>query len=124
MLNRKVNILSKYKQVLVIMTLVLLAFYGVGSAEAQNSGNLNAGFVLNEMTSDQQISYVGGTIEGLAYSRWLYGGKDNEGFRCVRDWFYGADENRWPLIEAFFDRHREKQVAPLLYILVKKECGE
>ncbi|MFT6658547.1 hypothetical protein [Maritalea sp.] len=110
--------LSKYKQ---ITAIILLSLLGVTKEAA--SKNLDAGFVLNKMTSDQQVSYVTGIVDGLAYARWRNGNKDGEGLRCITGWL-GGKTDRWPLIDAFFAKHPTRQPAALLYILVSKECGE
>lgn len=110
--------LSKYKQVTAI---ILLSLFGVD--KDASAKNLDAGFVVNEMTSDQQVSYVTGIVDGLAYARWRNGNKDSEGLRCITSWL-GGETDRWPLIDAFFAKHPTRQPAALLYILVSKECGE
>ncbi len=75
------------------------------------------------MTSDQQVSYIAGIIEGLAYARWLKDGKNSTGMKCILNWHYAKDSKSWTQIEAFFSRHPTRQAAPLLYILTGKECG-
>ncbi len=83
--------------------------------------NLDADFVLNKMTSDQQVSFVAGVIEGLTFSRWQKDNPDLSGVQCIRKW---ADrQDKWSKIEQWFGRHPDKQPGPLLYILIKQECG-
>jgi len=111
--------LSKYKQVFVIIISGLF----VSPVQAQQQ-NFDAGFVLNEMTSDQQVSYIAGIIEGLAFSRWLKDGKIMDGMNCIYDWYYENSLEKWKQIEAFFGEHPARQPGPLVYILVRAECGE
>ncbi len=119
MLVNKWFTLSKYKQVFVIIISSLF----VSPVQAQQQ-NFNAGFVLNGMTSDQQVSYIAGIIEGLAFARWLKDEKEMEGMRCVYNWYYENSLEKWEQIEAFFGEHPDRKPGPLIYILVRSECGE
>ncbi len=83
--------------------------------------NLDADFVLNKMTSDQQVSFVAGVVEGLAFSRWQRDKPDRTGIQCIYAWY--GKKDKWPKIEQWFGRHPDKQVGPLLYILIKQDCG-
>lgn len=85
---------------------------------------LSGGDVLNKMNSEQQYAYIGGVIGGLAYARFLRDKPDETGMTCIYDWYYDADKSVWPQIETWLSRHAEKAVEPLIYVLVKKECGE
>ena len=85
--------------------------------------DLNAGFVLEKMETKQRYGYVSGIVEGLAFSRLLRPTPDKVGSRCIYDWYYGNAEH-WKLITAFFKRHPDKPAAALLYVMLKKECGE
>lgn len=119
MLNNKWLKLSKLKQVSIIIFGSLFA----SPAEAQQQ-NFDAGFVLNGMTSDQQVSYIAGVIEGLAFARWLKDDRAMEGMRCIYNWAYEDTSKKWDQIEAFFAKHPERKAGPLVYILIKAECGE
>lgn len=90
-----------------------------GAAQA-----LTADDVLNKMNSDQQFSYLAGMIGGFAHSRFLRDKPDQSGMNCIFDWYYGSGTKKWPIIEQWFSRHLDKQVEPLLYVLIKRECGE
>ena len=90
-----------------------------GTAQA-----LIADDVLNKMSSEEQYSYIAGMVGGFAHSRFLRDKPDQSGMNCIFDWYYGSGAKKWPLIETWFSRHLEKQVEPLLYVLIKKECGE
>ena len=108
--------LSKYQQIVVIILgMMLTNTYNV------HAQNLDAGFVLNKMTSDQQVSYIAGVIEGLSFSRWQRDKPDNTGIRCIQNWY--DRKEKLPDIKQWFGRHPDKQPGPLLYILIKKDCG-
>ncbi len=88
-----------------------------------NAGSLNAGFVLNEMNNDQRQSYIAGVIEGIAYSRFLKERPNETGMNCIYNWYYDGTAKKIKLVRAWFSRHLDKPVGPLLYVLIKKECG-
>lgn len=85
---------------------------------------LTADDVLNKMSSDQQHGYISGLVDGLAYARWLSNRPDKAGMQCIYGWYYNGREEKWALIQQWFERHLEKPVDALLYVLIKKECGE
>ena len=93
-----------------------------GPANAAEAKSLNAGFLLNEMNEDQQVSYISGVIEGLAYSRFLAERPSEAGMQCAYNWYYG-EENRWPKIRALLKRHEDKPVGVLVHVLINKHCG-
>lgn len=96
----------------------------LGNAGVSHSKTINAGFVLEEMSSDQQVSYITGVIEGLAYSRYLREKPSQKGMKCVYSWFESDSwANKWKRIDAWFSRHPDKPVGVLLYVLIKKKCG-
>ena len=111
--------LRKYQQLLLIILVVMTGT--VGSAHARD---LNAGFVLNEMNADQRTGYLFGVVEGLAYARFLRDKPDQTGMNCIYDWYHGAgSDKRQAKAKALMRRHADKPVGPLLYVLMKKECG-
>ena len=93
-----------------------------GANKAADARQLNAGFLLNEMSADEQIGYVSGVVEGLAYSRFLRERPSESGMQCVYSWYYG-EKNRWPQMKKLFERHADKPVGVLLHVLIKKQCG-
>ena len=119
MLNKKWEILTTYKQLSAIL-LCSGAFASFGGAAQA----ITADDVLNKMNADQQTSYIAGVVGGLAYSRFLRDRPDATGMSCINDWYYGSGTDKWALIETWFSRHVEQQVEPLLYVLIKRECGE
>lgn len=116
MLNRKVNILSKYKQ---ISAIILLCIF----SDTARAEELNAGAVLNQFNYDQRYGYVSGVIEGLAYARFLQDKPNEDGMKCIYDWYYQGGVEAWNKITAYFNRHQDKPVGALLYVLSKRECG-
>ena len=118
MLNDERIKLSKYKQILVIILGVLIT--GINPSL---SSNLNADAVLNKMNADERFGYISGVVEGLAYSRWLKDRPNDTGMQCIYKWYYNAKLEKWKKITAWFNRHPNKPVGVLLYVLIKKECG-
>lgn len=113
--------LSKYQQISII---ILGMMFGI--TNEAHSREINAGFVMNEMNADQQVSYIAGVVEGMAYSRYLRDKPSEAGMNCIYRWYAnntGTRENRGT-VEALFARHPDKPVGVLLYVLMKKECGE
>lgn len=93
-------------------------------ATGHSAHALTADDVLNKMNADQQTSYIAGMVGGFAHSRFQRDKPDQSGVTCIFDWYYGSGTTKWQLIETWFSRHLDKQVEPLLYVLIKRECGE
>ena len=85
---------------------------------------LTADDVLNKMNSKEQTAYISGLIGGFAYSRFLREKPEKAGMNCIYDWFHGDNKTAWKQIDTWFSHHLDKPVEPLLYVLVKKKCGE
>ena len=118
MLNKKSLKLSKYQQISIIILSIMF-----GSSVTAMAKSLNAGFVMNEMTEEQRYGYISGVIEGLAYSRFLRDKPNQDGMNCVYNWYYEGGEGNFRKLDAWLNRHPDKQVGVLLYVLIKKECG-
>lgn len=88
------------------------------------SKNLDAGFVLNEMNNDQQVSYVEGIIDGLAYARFLRDRPDQSGYKCIINWHQTEPRKKWRLTREWLKRHPDKPTPVLIYQMTKKVCGE
>lgn len=110
------EIIKKYPSQLLMMGMFILS---PGAAQA-----LTADDVLNKMDSTQQHSFIAGVVGGFAYSRFLQDRPDKTGMKCIYDWYYGSGQTKWPRIETWFARHLDKPAEPLLYVLIKRECGE
>lgn len=90
----------------------------------QQANALTAGDVLNKMTSEQSVSYINGVIEGLAYSRWLRDRPSSKGSKCIYDWYYQGGKKSFNQTMSWLERHPDKPVGALIYVLTKKKCGE
>jgi len=92
---------------------------------ANTASAVTADDVMNKMNDDQRGSYIAGVVEALAFSRWLSDKPEKSGMDCIHNWLYGEEsESSIRSYFEWFDRHPEKPAAPLLYLLIKKECGE
>lgn len=91
---------------------------------SQEAAALSADDVLNRMTAEEQNAYIAGVVGGLAYSRFLRDRPDESGMSCIYDWYYTGTEERHRQINQWFERHLDKPAEPLLYVLIKRECGE
>ena len=117
---KRVLKLSKYQLFTAILFPLMLGVENAAQAE-----KLNAGVVMDKMTSEQRVSYVSGVIEGLAYARFVRDKPSEKGMKCIYDWFYKDNAELWKTkLFPMFDRHRDKPVGVILYVLAKKECGE
>lgn len=112
-------ILSKYKQYLNIIMLCIFTSIVPSGAIAQSAGD-----VMNKMNADQSLGYITGVIEGLAYSRWLRDKPNGDGSKCIYDWYYEGGEKVKRQMFDWFERHPNKPVGALLYVLIKKDCGD
>ncbi len=101
-----------------------LLITGVFILQAGTAQALTADDVLNKMDSKEQTSYITGVIGGFAHSRYLRERPEKTGMDCIYNWFHGDNKEAWKEIDTWFSRHLDKQVEPLLYVLIKKECGE
>lgn len=94
-------------------------------ATSNSSHALTAGDVMSEMSSDQRFSYIAGVVGGLAYARFLTERPDETGMQCIQDWLYGdSKEKNLRRTYEWLEKHPEKPVEPLLYVLIRKECGD
>jgi hypothetical protein len=44
--------------------------------------------------------------------------------QCINDWYFGGGKERSNLVNQWLGRHLDKPVNALLYVLIKRECGE
>jgi len=96
----------------------------VVTANDVQASALNADAVLNKMTAQEQNAYLAGVVEGLAYARFLQDNPSITGMQCIYEWFYDGDVETSRRIDAWLERHLDKPVGALIYVLVKQECGE
>ncbi len=91
---------------------------------AKGAAALPAEDVLTKMSLDQRHGYISGIVEGLAYARWLTHRPDDAGMQCIYNWYYGGGTEKWTQVTQWLERHLDKPVDALIYVLIKKECGE
>ncbi len=116
---------KKWLKLRIVQKLSIAILVGIvacsGSVQAQN---LNAGAVMGNMNSDQRIGYVSGVIEGMAYSRFVRDKPSETGMKCIYDWYYKDNAKRWKkTLFPIFEKHKDKPVSVILYVLTKKSCG-
>jgi len=80
--------------------------------------------VLSKMSQDRRHGYISGVVDGLADARWLTDRPNGTGMQCIYDWYYGGGTEKWALITQWLERHLDKPVDALMYVLINKECGE
>lgn len=121
MRDKKWQVLTSYKQFFAILS--SMALFGAEDVSAQN---INAGFVMEQMSVDQQVSYIAGVVEGLAYSRYLRDKPDQSSMNCVYTWYANntGTPDKWKSIDDWFERHPDQTVGVLLQVLIKRDCGE
>lgn len=111
--------LRKYSQLSAILLAGGMFASSGGAAQA-----LTADDVLNNMSAEEQTAYIAGVVGGMAYSRFLRDRPDESGMSCIYDWFYTGQEARHRQINQWFERHLDRPAEPLLYVLIRQECGE
>lgn len=94
------------------------------SAVANDATALTANEVMNNMKDGERFAYVSGIVDGLAYARWLRDQPDSTGTKCIYGWYYSGQEENRILVLDWFERHPDKHADQLMYVLIKKECGE
>ncbi len=101
-----------------------LLITGVFILQAGTAQALTAEDVLNKMDGKERASFIAGVVGGFAYSRYLRDKPDQTGMTCIYDWYYDSGETKWNTIETWFSQHPDKPAEPLVYVLIKKKCGE
>jgi len=120
MFVEKLWIRSKY-QILLAMALVVV----LNNVTETNSAEKNVGFALHKLSSNEQVSYIAGIVEGFAYSRYLRDNPDQSGMNCIYDWYAGSTltTGRFDKMENWFQREEGKPISVLLHERITKECG-
>ena len=119
MLNVLPGTLRIYKQFSLIMVILV-----AGVIYGKVAFALTADEVLNKMNFDERHGYLAGVIEGLAQARWVADKPDDAGYNCIYDWYYKGGKEREELVNTWLNRHPDKSASGLIYVLVKKECGD
>ncbi len=102
------------------MILAAAAFLSSG----KDAAALTADDVLNRMNENERFAYISGVVDGLAFARWNADKPDSIGTQCIYDWYYGARTEVREIILTWLERHKDKPVDALMYVLIKQECGE
>ena len=114
------NIQSRgYAQIFGAVTIFTGLFLSSGTASA-----LTADDVMNKMSADERSAYFAGMIEGFAFSRWLKERPSETGMNCIYNWYYDEGLKRSREIHQWFRRHIDKPAGPMMFVLLKRECGE
>lgn len=80
--------------------------------------------VLNKMNNDQRFSYLAGIADGLAQARWMKDRPDDTGMKCIYDWYYKGGKRKFNQVYGLLELHPDKPANAIMYVLIKKECGE
>ncbi len=97
-------------------SMILLGVAGISGPAAALTG----GDVLDKMNADQRGSYVAGTVEMAAFLSGLQGNKTRAD--CIMDWYYNKGGTSG--IVTGFAQYKDRQALPVIYLLIKKACGE
>ena len=78
--------------------------------------------MIGDMKPEERVPFIAGIIEGIAYHRYMAGGKDATAMNCVYDWFYGDAKSVDTVFVALgeFPNHPP---AAVVAALAKKKCG-
>lgn len=91
----------------------------------KNASALTADDVLNNMTQEQGTSYVNGVVEGLATARWYQDRPNDSGMNCIYDWYYQQPiSDSWKQVLTWLERHPDKEVGALMYVLLNQKCRD
>lgn len=120
MLGKNVAKLTSYSP-LSAMILASVAFLAAG----KDAAALTASEISENMSTDEQVAYISGVVEGLAFARWMADDRDTAGSQCIWDWFLHSDQTvRINAQMDWFEQHSDQQVSTLMYALIREECGE
>ncbi|WP_395664436.1 hypothetical protein [Methylocella sp.] len=80
-----------------------LAILSVMTSSA-GATDVTANAVMEKMPADERAPYIAGVVEGVAFGRYLAGGKKVEILDCIYDWFTGKP-NAYDTIYVAFGRY-------------------
>lgn len=98
---------------------IVISFVAVNPAQA-----ITGGEVLSKMNVKEQSAYLAGVVSVMAQAKWLVEKPSTKGTDCINSWYFNGGDKTQKKINALFKRHADKSAAGLLYILIKKECGD
>lgn len=85
---------------------------------------LTAKDVLTKMGNDERFAYLAGISDGLAQARWMKDKPDETGMKCIYDWYYKGGKRKFNQVYDLLELHPDKPANAIIYVLIKKECGE
>lgn len=89
---------------------------------AAAEGDLNAGYVVQQMNPDDRYPYVMGIVEGISFARYMRDGKKVDGMRCIYEW--AMREGTVLKVYEAFAAFPEYAPAAVVTSMAEKECGE
>lgn len=105
-------------------SLIFAIVLGVIVNATSNAHAFTANEVVNEMNERERSVYLAGLVDGLIQARWIKDQPDQTGINCLANWYYQSGDTVHSVIKQWFSRHLETDAAGLLYVLIKRECGE
>ena len=102
----------------------MLLIGGTGFFTPKPAFALTGDEVMNKLSAAERVSYLTGVMEGIAQVWYVTDKPDRTGFDCIYDWYYKDTEQRSKLVRTWLTRHADNSASALLYVLIKKECGE
>lgn len=101
----------------------------LGISAPANAQDMTAGLILEKMQPEERFAYVNGIVEGMAYARFrkdtiAAGSKDEQGMKCIYDWFHKGDGSTYAMLDATFRKNARHMPSVIIATLLKKECGE
>lgn len=102
-------------------TLALLPFLLGAVPAAANDGTAQG--IMNALKAEERYPFIAGMVEALAYDRYTYNNKDEQGMTCIVDWFYGK-KGALDEVYAAFGQFPTYPPAAVLASLTKEACGE
>lgn len=105
-------------------SLIFAMVLGVIPKTTSSAFAFTANEVVNEMSEQDRRTYLAGLVDGLAQGRWIKDKPETTGVQCVYNWYYQGGEAVHTTINQWFSRHLDTEANGLLYILIKRECGE
>jgi len=90
------------------------------AASSLPAAALTGADILDNMNDDQRGSYLAGTVEMAAFLTNV--GGDKERADCIMTWYY--DQGGINTIVTTLGSYKDRQVLPVLHVLIKRACGE
>lgn len=91
------------------------------AAFAEERTPITANAVMTEMSSVEQVRYLSGVVEGLAYARFEADGQQATGMNCMYNWFYRNPDNL-ELVHGAFNRWPDMTPGAIMGVILNKAC--